>query len=447
MTRPFGTDGIRGVANRYPITPEIGTNLGRAVVEYCRREGAECSVVIGRDTRRSGQMLASAVAAGVLSAGGTALMAGVMPTPGVAYLVRHVRGGAGIVLSASHNPQEYNGFKLFSAHGFKLSDKDEDWIEELILSPAKQPEAIAPRCAEILEEGEQEYIHFLEQTVPGNHPLKGMRLVIDCANGATFRVAPKLFERLGAVVTALFKTPDGKNINDECGSQHPEALRQAVLQSGATAGLAFDGDGDRLVVVDEKGAVLSGDQVIAVCAADLKAQGILKNDLVVATVMSNMGLSFALKNRGISLFTTAVGDRSVMEGMKTRGAVLGGEDSGHIIFMDHHTTGDGILSALQILLAHRRSGKPFSELAAFMTIFPQSLINVPVQSKPDLAAVPEINAAIRRAEASLGDRGRVLVRYSGTEPVCRVMVEGKEKTDVEKHAREIAHAIGGSLGT
>jgi phosphoglucosamine mutase len=447
MTRLFGTDGIRGVANRHPITPEIGTNLGRAVVEYCRREGADCSVVIGRDTRRSGQMLACAVAAGVLSAGGRAFMAGVIPTPGVAYLVRHVRAGVGIVLSASHNPQEYNGFKLFSAHGFKLSNKDEDWIEELILSPVKQPETIAPGNAQILEGGEQAYIHFLEKTIPGNRPLKGMRLVLDCANGATFQVAPKLFDRLGAVVLTLFNTPDGENINDGCGSQHPEALRQAVLQSGATAGLAFDGDGDRLVVVDEKGAVLSGDQVIAICAADLKAQGTLKNNRVVATIMSNMGLSFALRNRGVSLFTTAVGDRFVMEGMKANGAALGGEDSGHIIFMDHHTTGDGILSALQILLAHRRSGKALSELATVMTVFPQSLINVPVKRKPDLAAVPEIEAAIRRAEKSLEDHGRVLVRYSGTEPVCRVMAEGKEKTDVEKHAREIANVIREFLGT
>jgi len=442
MTRLFGTDGIRGIANKYPITPEIGVSLGRAVVGYCRRENTQPSVVIGGDTRSSFQMLSFAVAAGVLSAGGKAFMAGVLPTPGIAYLVRHYGAGAGVVLSASHNPQEYNGFKLFSSHGYKLSEEDEDWIERMIRTPGKQGDEIAPGEAETLEDGVERYMNFLGKTAPEGHPFKGMRLVLDCANGAAFQVAPRLFDRLGATVKTLFAEPNGKNINEACGSQHPEKLREEVLSSKASAGLAFDGDGDRLVAVDEQGNVLSGDHVVAVCAADLNEQGRLKNSLVVTTVMSNMGLRFALQDMGVAHVTTAVGDRSVMEAMRKNGAVLGGEESGHIIFRDHHTTGDGILSALQLLAALRRSGKPLSELARAMTVFPQTLINVPVNRKPDIDTIPEISATIRRVENSLGERGRVLVRYSGTEPFCRVMVEGEEKTDVDNYARQIADTIG-----
>ena len=441
MTRLFGTDGIRGIANRHPITPELGVHLGRAVVEYCRQGSREPSVVIGRDTRSSGQMLSFAVAAGVLSAGGRIYMAGVVPTPGVAYLVRHFRAGAGVVLSASHNPHEYNGFKLFSADGFKLSDQEEDRIEEMIRTPEKSRKNRPPGRAETREDGWRLYMGFLEKTIPGGQPLKGMKLVLDCANGATFQVAPSLFKRLGATVRTLFAEPDGKNINFGCGSQHPEAAQEEVVRSGASAGLAFDGDGDRLVVVDETGAVLSGDQIIAVCAGDLKEQGRLKNDVVVSTVMSNMGLRFALQGMGVEPVTTAVGDRSVMEAMRENGAVLGGEDSGHIIFLDHHTTGDGILSALQLLSTRLRSGKPLSQLASTMTIFPQALINVPVSRKPDLGSIPEIGAVIQQVEQALGDRGRVLVRYSGTEPLCRVMVEGEDREEVERSAQAIADTI------
>lgn len=445
MTRLFGTDGIRGIANKYPVTPEIGVSLGRAVVGYCRRENTHPSVVIGGDTRSSVQMLSFAVAAGVLSAGGKAFMAGVLPTPGIAYLVRHYGAGAGVVLSASHNPQEYNGFKLFSSHGYKLSEEDEDWIERMILTPGKQDDEIAPGEAETLEDGVERYMDFLGKTLPESQPFKGMRLVLDCANGAAFQVAPSLFDRLGAIVKTLFAEPNGKNINEACGSQHPEKLREEVLRSKASAGLAFDGDGDRLVAVDEQGNVLTGDHVVAVCAADLNGQGRLKNSLVVTTVMSNMGLRFALQDMGVAHVTTAVGDRSVMEAMRKDGAVLGGEESGHIIFRDHHTTGDGILSALQLLAALRRSGKPLSELARAMTVFPQTLINVPVNRKPDMDTIPEISAIIRRVENSLGERGRVLVRYSGTEPLCRVMVEGEEKTEVDNYARQIADTIGREL--
>lgn len=441
MSRLFGTDGIRGIANRHPVTPEVGVHLGRAVVEFCRRRSREPSVVIGRDTRSSGEMLSFAVAAGVLSAGGKAYMGGVVPTPGVAYLVSHFRAGAGVVLSASHNPHEYNGFKLFSADGFKLSDQEEDRIEEMIRAPEKYLKDGPSGRAEMREDGWRFYMGFLEKTVPGDQPLKGMSVVIDCANGATFQVAPRLFERLGATVTTLFAEPDGKNINEGCGSQHPALLQEEVLKSGASAGLAFDGDGDRLVAVDETGTVLSGDQVIAICAGNLKERGRLKNDLVVSTVMSNMGLRFALKDMGVEHVITAVGDRSVMEAMREKGAVLGGENSGHIIFLNHHTTGDGILSGLQLLTTQLRSGKRLSELASAMTIFPQVLINVPVSRKPDMGSIPEVGAVIQRVEQALGDRGRVLVRYSGTEPLCRVMVEGESGEEVKQYTKEIADTL------
>ena len=447
MTKLFGTDGIRGIANRFPVTPEVGTDLGRAVVDYCRRNERPPLVVVGRDTRISGEMLAFGVAAGVLSAGGEVLFAGPIPTPGVAYLVRHFKAGAGVVLSASHNPSEYNGFKLFSAAGFKLSDHEEERIEETMLSREQHLAEEDMGRVETREDAWRLYMGFLENTVAAGKPLKGMRLVIDCANGAAFRVAPELFRRLGAAVKVLFADPDGKNINDQCGSQHPETLQQEVLNTGPRAGLAFDGDGDRLVAVDEKGAVLSGDQIIAVCARDLKEQGRLKNDLVVSTVMSNMGLRVALEEMGVQQATTRVGDRYVMEAMKEKGAVLGGEDSGHLIFLDHHTTGDGILSGLQLLAALLRSQKPLSELGRCMAVFPQVLMNVRVREKPEIVSVPEVGRVIRRVETTLGDRGRVLVRYSGTEPLCRVMVEGENREEVERYAAEIAETIRQAIGS
>jgi phosphoglucosamine mutase len=443
----FGTDGIRGIANSFPVTPEVGTSLGRAVVDYCRRTGRPPVVVIGRDTRSSGEMLAFGVAAGVLSTGGEVLFAGPIPTPGVAYLVRHFKAGAGVVLSASHNPCEYNGFKLFSADGFKLSDREEERIEETILSGEQRLGRGDTGRAVMREDARRLYLQFLEKAAARGQSLKGMRLVIDCANGAAFQVAPELFRKLGAAVKVLFVEPDGKNINDRCGSQHPEVLQQEVLKTGARAGLAFDGDGDRLVAVDEKGAVLSGDQIIAICARDLKDQGRLKNDLVVSTVMSNMGLRFALEEMGVQQVTTPVGDRYVMEAMKEKGAILGGEDSGHLIFLDHHTTGDGILSGLQLLAALLRSRKPLSELGRCMTVFPQVLINVRVREKPEIVSVPQLGEVIQRVEGALGDRGRVLVRYSGTEPLCRVMVEGENRDEVEQYAAEIAETIRQAIGS
>ncbi len=441
MGKLFGTDGIRGIANREPITPETGLKLGRALVQFCQRKGCGSTVVIGRDTRASGEMLEQAVVSGVLGTGGSIHRVGELPTPGVAYMTKELGGGCGIVISASHNPPEYNGFKVFSHQGFKLSEDEEAEIEDLIGSTYSPYPQRDPGEARIIGDAGQRYVSFLRDTFPENFTLQDMKIVLDCANGATFQVAPALFKRLGARTDALFVDPDGKNINQSCGSQHTGILRQKVLETGAHVGFAFDGDGDRLVAVDEKGEVLTGDQILTICAKMLKKRGKLKNNLVVSTVMSNMGLGFALKGFGIEQVSAQVGDRYVMEEMRARNANLGGEDSGHIIFLDHHTTGDGLISALQVLSAIKTFKQPLSELSALMTLFPQSLVNVPVETKPDISTVPEVVKVIEGAEANLGERGRVLVRYSGTEPVCRVMVEGEKQEETDEHARRIAEVI------
>ena len=441
MGRLFGTDGIRGLAGQDPITQQMGRKLGQAVVLFCRQRGNRPIVVIGRDTRASGNMLEFAVVSGVLSAGGQAYQTGVLPTPGVAFLTKELCGGAGIVISASHNSFEYNGFKVFSHEGFKLSMDEEDEIEDLILSKAGLPFNRDHGQAEIVRDSCDRYVSFLRESLPENCTFKDMKIVLDCSNGATFQVAPALFQVLDGMIEALFVAPDGKNINRNCGSQHTDALRQRVLEEGADAGLAFDGDGDRLVAIDEKGYVLTGDRILTICAKMLRERGLLKNNLVVSTVMSNTGLRPALKNLGIKHISTQVGDRHVLEEMMRQNANLGGEDSGHIIFLDYHTTGDGLLSALQLLFAIKAFGIQVSELSTLMKPFPQTLINVPVKTKPDISEVPELPDVIRRVEQHLDDRGRVLVRYSGTEPVFRVMVEGEKKEKVEDFAREIAEAV------
>ncbi|MBW2610307.1 MAG: phosphoglucosamine mutase [Deltaproteobacteria bacterium] len=440
MGRLFGTDGIRGIANQDPITKKMGHKLGHAVVRFCQQRGISTSIVIGRDTRASGEMLEHAVVSGVISAGGNACQVGVLPTPGVAYLTRELAGGAGIVLSASHNPQEYNGFKLFSREGFKLSDEEESEIEDLILEQKISPTGERGR-AEVHDDAGGKYISFLLKTVPEKFQPQDIKVVMDCANGATFRVAPVLFQSLGFNAEALFANPDGRNINKDCGSQHTEALSRRVLEAKADAGLAFDGDGDRVIAVDEKGRALAGDQILMICAKMLREKGRLKNNIVVSTVMSNIGLRSALKGIGIEHVSTRVGDRYVMEEMRTRKSSLGGEESGHIIFSDHHTTGDGLLAALQLLYATKISGQTLSELSSLMTVYPQTLTNVPVGNKPDISEVPALVKIIRDTEQELGDEGRVLVRYSGTEPVCRVMVEGKRREEIEAYARDIADVI------
>lgn len=448
MGKLFGTDGIRGVANHHPMTIETAMAVGRAVALYF--DGNRTSkphIVIGQDTRLSGDMIAQAVAAGVCSAGADVSLLGVLPTPGIAHMATETGAVAGIVISASHNPYEDNGIKVFDGKGYKLSDEAEARIEDLALGEGEAQTAQADGIGRVRrsETPDHRYIDFLKTAA--DHPkLSDLTVVLDCANGATFKVAPTLFEQLGARVVPIFCSPDGTNINDGCGSQHPEVLSKTVVAQQADIGLAFDGDGDRLIAVDETGRVLTGDQIMAVCAKHLKGKGRLSNNVVVSTVMSNMGLGAALKEMGIEWRAAQVGDRHVMEMMRAEGAILGGEDSGHMIFLDVHTTGDGMMAGLRLLEAMQSNRKPLSQLADIMTVFPQELINVQVGSKPELGSLADVSAAIADVERKLGDQGRVLVRYSGTQNMCRVMVEGPTKEETRTYCRRIAETVKKAIG-
>jgi phosphoglucosamine mutase len=449
MGKLFGTDGVRGVANEYPMLAEMALNIGRATAHLFKRKGHAPKILIGKDTRLSGYMFENALVSGICSMGVDAILVGVIPTPGIAFLTSSMRVDAGIVISASHNPFQDNGIKIFSGDGFKLPDEKELAIEEMIF--ANNMQKLHPSPSELgkayrMDDARGRYIVFLKHSFPREYTLEGTKIVLDCAHGATYRVAPDTFFELGAEVTTLFDDPDGKNINDRCGSQHPETLAAEVLKKGADVGFAFDGDGDRLIAVDEKGQVLTGDQIIAICANVMKKDGALTNNLVVRTVMSNIGLSVALQKIQAESVMTKVGDRYVLEEMQAKGSALGGEDSGHIIFLQHHTTGDGILTALQVLSAMKKEGKPLSELAKIMKVFPQSLINVDTKSRPEISTVPEIVSTIKLVEQKLGDRGRVLVRYSGTQNMCRVMVEGPTKEETLEYCKQIADVVRERLG-
>ncbi len=444
MGKLFGTDGIRGVANEYPITAEMAMNIGRATAHLFKKKGHVPKIIIGKDTRLSGYMLENALVSGICSMGVNAILVGVIPTPGIAYLTNSMRADAGIVISASHNPFQDNGIKIFSSDGFKLPDETEGAIEEIIF--ANNLHTLHPSPSELgkayrMDDARGRYIVFLKHTFPKEYSLEGSRIVLDCSNGATYRVAPDTFSELGAEVSTLFDEPNGKNINLHCGSQHPESLAEEVLKTKADVGFAFDGDGDRLIAVDETGTVLTGDQILAICASVMKKEGSLTNNLVIRTVMSNIGLSVALQKLNIDSLMTKVGDRYVLEEMQARGASIGGEDSGHLIFLQHQTTGDGMVTALQVAAAMKKEGKPLSELAKIMKVFPQVLINVTVKSRPDIDTVPEIMAAIRDVEAKLGEQGRVLVRYSGTQNMCRVMVEGPSQEKTGAYCRQIADVV------
>ncbi|MGD9033260.1 MAG: phosphoglucosamine mutase [Desulfobacteraceae bacterium] len=449
MGKLFGTDGIRGIFNEEPVTPEMGCKVGRAVVRYFGREGTQTRIVVGRDTRLSGQPLQEAIVSGMLSLKAKPILVGELPTPGLAYVTRELGAEAGIMISASHNPYEYNGFKIFSREGYKLGDEAESQIEDLIFSDnvpfTLEEELASPGEPEVGQAGER-YLSFLQQTLHKGDRFENMKIVLDCANGATYRVAPILFEGMGAEVESLFVTPDGKNINQDCGSQHPETLSDRVLETSAHLGFAFDGDGDRMIAVDEKGKVLTGDQVLLICAKTLKDQGELENNLVVSTVMSNMGFRVALQDLRIGHIASKVGDRYVLEEMRRGESILGGEESGHIIFLQHHTTGDGLLSALQLLSAMKTSGQPLSQLSSLMTVFPQVLINAPVKKKPEISSVPGLVRVQQDVERRLGEKGRVLLRYSGTEPVCRIMVEGEHQAEIDRYARQIAEVVQKQLG-
>ena len=446
MGELFGTDGIRGRANTYPMTCELAMKTGQAVGLFTKKSGFS-SVVIGRDTRISGKMLESALAAGIASTGIDVKLAGVIPTPGVAYLSGRIDGaGAGIMISASHNPYYDNGIKVFSRGGIKLSDAQEEEIESAILGDAIVPRADVGKIDEI-SDGCKLYAEFLIQKFPNRKPLqKRLKLVIDTANGAAFQCAKHVFNSELFDTVFIYDRPDGININQDCGSQHTETLRAEVARLGADAGLAFDGDADRLIAVDNRGREITGDRILAVCANHAKSRNQLPNNIVVSTIMSNVGLVNTLKQLEITHEITDVGDRKVLERMKETGAVMGGEDSGHMIFLNEHSTGDGMLSALKLLEVMTDTRTPLSDLADIMTVYPQVLMNVEVNaSKPDFTKIPTIADAIKAVESQLGDEGRVLVRYSGTQPLLRVMVEGPDEAQTRDCCERICEAVQQSI--
>lgn len=440
----FGTDGVRGEAN-VVLTAELAYQLGRAAAYVLKRDGIpgkENAMVIGKDTRISGDMLEASLIAGICSTGVNVYQAGVIPTPGVAVLTRTLNCMAGVVISASHNPYQDNGIKFFSPLGTKLPDEVEAAIEAVIADGMKDvPNPSGAEIGHVISypEGAEKYSDFLQRKVDGD--LGGLRIVADCANGAASFIAPKLLRSLGADVTALSCTPDGININDNCGSTHLEQLQKAVVEERADLGVAYDGDADRLLAVDHNGRVVDGDRLLLIFGSYLEKQGLLEQNTVVITVMSNMGLKIALKEKGIKTLETKVGDRYVIEGMKESGAVLGGEQSGHIVFGLDNTTGDGILSSLKLLQIVKQSRKTLAELADEMEQYPQILINVRVKDKNGWEEKAEICQAIEDAQAELADTGRILVRASGTENLLRVMVEGKQQEQIERLANQIADVV------
>ncbi len=451
MARLFGTDGVRGVANRAPMTAETVLQLGRATAYVCKKhqKTQRHRIVIGKDTRVSGYMLENALTAGISSMGVDVYLLGPLPTPGIAFITQSMRADAGLVLSASHNPYQDNGIKIFSRTGYKLPDSEEDEIEELMASGHVQdigPTADGIGKAQRIDDAIGRYIVFCKNTFPDQMTLEGLKIVLDCANGATYKVAPIIFTELGADVIAIHNTPNGVNINDRCGSQHTEDLRRTVVAEKADMGLAFDGDGDRLIAVDEKGNELTGDHIMAICAKGYKERGLLNGNRLIATVMSNIGFHQAMANLDIDVGVAPVGDRYVLEMMKEKEATLGGEASGHLIFANHHTTGDGIIAALQLLAVMQTEGKPLSDLAGVMRLFPQKLINLDVQSKPPIEEIPELMASIKGAEEALHGEGRVLIRYSGTQNMCRVMVEGPDDESTERWAAELAGTVKKCIG-
>ncbi len=456
----FGTDGIRGAVGGKKINPEVANRLGKALVFFCRKRKWPEKIVLVRDTRESGPMLEDALTRGITSTGADAVVAGVLPTPALAYLVRVQGAGAGLVISASHNPADYNGLKPFKGDGMKMTDVEESEIEKYIADADDRTGNETVGKTIYLSDAKDRYIRFILSKLPKElfkvRPFppdrqavgipQGRTLVLDCANGANFEVAPAIFRPIVKELNLLYTSPDGKNINDGCGSQHPEKLRKAVIAKKADLGLAFDGDGDRVIAVDEKGNVLTGDQIIYVIAKMLEEQGKLKNDLVVTTVMSNLGFVAALRKLGINHLATAVGDRAVYFEMMKNGVVLGGEESGHVIYSDYHPAGDGIVGGIMLMAAMNHFKEPLSKLAGEITLYPKLLVNVPVKSKPELGTVPEIANAIKEVEKKLGKEGRVLVRYSGTENLCRVMVEGRDEDEVRQYADAIAKIVKGTLG-
>jgi len=449
MRKLFGTDGIRGVANLEPMTCETAMKLGRAAAHMFKRRKGRHQIVIGKDTRLSGYMLESALTAGICSMGVDVLIVGPMPTPAVAFLTRSLRADAGVMISASHNAYQDNGIKFFSSDGFKLPDELEKRMEELILS--NEIEHLRPTADEVgkayrIDDAEGRYIEFVKRSLPREMDFQGMTVVLDCANGAAYKVFPKVIRELGAKVIVIGDLPNGTNINERCGAVYPEKLQEAVRSYKADIGIGLDGDADRAVFVCEGGEVVNGDHALAAFAIDLKGQGRLKHHTIVGTVMSNFGFELTMKQHGINLLRTPVGDRYILERMLAEGYNLGGEQSGHMIFLDYNTSGDGLISGIQMLKLMKRSDKTLSELSQCMQSVPQVLLGVQVHNKPDLETVPLLQEAIQSWEQRLNGTGRILIRYSGTEPLCRVMVEGQDDSLIRHAAEELAGLIRSSIG-
>ena len=447
--RLFGTDGIRGVANAHPMTGEMMLQLGRAVAYLIRNGSHRHRVVIGKDTRLSGYMLETALASGICSMGVDVLICGPLPTPAISQLTVSMRADAGAVISASHNPYQDNGIKFFSRDGFKLPDDIEMKIEELIANDELhhlRPTATSIGKAFRIEDAGGRYVVFAKSTFPKDLTLEWLTIVVDCGHGAAYRVAPTVLQELGAKVITIGAEPDGKNINKGFGALHPETMCKAVLKTGANLGIALDGDADRLIVADEKGRVVHGDAVMAVCGLDLLRRKALPKKTVVATVMSNLGLDQCMAKAGGRVVRTRVGDRYVVEEMRKNGYSFGGEQSGHLIFLEHATTGDGTVAALALLSVMVQSGKPISELARMMDVYPQAQLNLAVREKPELGSLAAVMGAIREVEKKLGKDGRVLVRYSGTEPKVRVLVEGPDKKLIDGYAGGIAAELKRAIG-
>jgi phosphoglucosamine mutase len=447
--RIFGTDGVRGRANFRPMTVETALALGRAAGKIFRRRNTKHRVVIGKDTRLSCYMFENALISGLCSMGVDTLMVGPFPTPGVAFITRAYRADAGIVISASHNPYYDNGIKFFSSEGFKLPDTWENEMEALVASG--NFEDSLPADYDIgkntkIHDADGRYIEFVKATFPRRLSLKNLTIALDCANGAGYKAAPLVFGELDAKVFVYGNAPNGLNINDGCGSLHPETIQKAVIDHHADVGIALDGDADRVIMVDENAQIVDGDTILAICARDMKKQGLLRNNKVVSTIMANLGFIKAMENLGIEVIKSQVGDRYVIQDMLKYEANLGGEQSGHMIFLDHNTTGDGLVSALQVLRIMIETDSKLSDLATIFKRYPQACVNVRIASKPPLESLNEVKKVLVQVEKTLGDSGRVLVRYSGTENICRVMVEGPKQKQAHQMAQSIASAIENEIG-
>ncbi len=437
----FGTDGVRGVANTEPMTVENALALGQAVAHVFRNSGGRHKVVIGKDTRLSGYMFETALAAGICSMGGDVLLVGPLPTPGIAFLTHSMRADAGVVISASHNPYQDNGIKFFGRDGFKLPDATESKIEMLMMGEQlKEARPASPQIgkAHRIDDATGRYIVYLKNTFPAHLSLEGLRIVVDCAHGAAYRIAPQVFQELGADVITIGVNPNGLNINDNCGSLFPEVVSAKVREQRADLGISLDGDADRVIVVDHKGDVLDGDRIMAICAEEMLRKKTLKKNTVVATVMSNIGLELFLKERKVKMVRAPVGDRYVVESMRAGGYNFGGEQSGHLIFLDHAKTGDGVLAALQLLAVMVESGKRIADLGKSMETYPQVLVNVRLKHRVPLEDMHGFQKAKAEFEKKMGSRGRIVVRYSGTEPVLRIMAEGESQAEIDRIVKALA---------